>query len=171
MQTTQQAEEKKTYFTGRVIRLVGILMLLGTFFLCAAAITLDVIGEKTVGELSNASSDCSPDKSCWTGKVTFTASNNQTVDIYPQTNRFLLDFENAISGKPYEEYDQLEVRYLAQYPKIAKIRLTLFLEYLNKVTWFVIGLIVFLVGNMFSGRRQPLVLDLRKFRKNLPNVN
>ena len=169
MQTPQATEEKKTNVTGQVIRLVGILMLLSTFFLCAGAVALDVIGEQAVGELSNAS-ECSGSRNCWTGKVTFTANNDQTVDIYPQTNRFLFDIENAISGKPYEEFDRLEVRYLAQYPEIAKIKLTLFLEYLNKVIWFVIGLIVFLIGHISNGRRKPLVLDLRKFRKGPSNT-
>ncbi len=163
MEVDKPAENnKKAFKSGQSTLIVGILI---SLFACVAligSVMLDFIGEKAVGKLSNVSTRCSGGKSCWTGKMEFTAKNGATIAFYPMTFPIFFDFDPALSGRPYEKYGEYQVRYLENFPRLAKVKLAFFLEYINLGCGFGIGLIVLLVGYLSSRPNKPLVINLRK---------
>ncbi len=145
---------------------LGILVLLFACLFFSVAVLLDVAGAKTTGKISNVSIGCSPGKSCWTGKVDFTTPAGQQVSFYPLTAPILLDFDPLLSGRSYAEYGEYQVRYLASFPKVAKVKLAFFLEYINTLCGFGLGSLLTLIGFLSAGKTdKALVLDLSKFRK------
>jgi hypothetical protein len=162
MEDNKQVETRKAVKAGRGTLIAGILI---TLFACMAligSVMLDVVGEKAVGKLSNVSTGCSAGKTCWTGKMEFTAQNGEEISFYPTTFPMLFDFDPVLSGRPYEEYGNYQVRYLQNFPQLAKVKLAFYLEYTNLGCALGIGLIVLLIGYLSSRPNKPIVIDLSK---------
>ena len=150
---------------------IGILILMSACLFFSGAVMLDVAGAKTTGKLSNAARNCSPGKTCWTGKVDFATADGEQISFYPMTLPMLLDFDPLLSGRPYAEYGEYQVRYLEGYPKMAKVKLAFFLEYVNTLCGLGLGGFLTLIG-LASVRgsspdkpNKPFVLDLSNLRK------
>lgn len=164
METLPEPTQPKKSRRDWAILSLGILAFLITCVFMAGSIALDLVGEKTTGKLSNVA-ECSGSKSCWTSRVDFTTSTGEEVSFYPMTFPMLLDFDPFLSGRPYEEYSEYQVRYFAQYPQVAKIKLAYFLEYINHICGLCVGAFLLLLSAMFSRsgkEHKPLVIDLRR---------
>lgn len=143
---------------------LGILAFVITCVFMAGSVALDLVGEKTTGKLSNVA-ECSGNKSCWTSRVDFTTNTGEEVAFYPMTFPMLLDFDPFLSGRPYEEYGEYQVRYFAAYPQVAKIKLAYFLEYINHICGLCVGAFLLLISAAFSrsGKaHKPIVIDLSR---------
>ncbi|MBC7878197.1 MAG: hypothetical protein H7Y59_13585 [Anaerolineales bacterium] len=162
MENTQQTENKKVFKSGRSTMVIGVLIVLFTCIFLIGTISLDIFGEKAIGKLSNASTGCSGSKTCWTSKVEFNTKTNDPVAFYPMTFPILFDFDPFLSGRPYEEYSNFDVRYFESFPQIAKVKLAFFLEYTTMFCGLGIGTIVLLFGYLFSRPNKPFVIDLSK---------
>ena len=167
MENSQQTTPQKN----SIMLVIGILILMFACLFFSGAVMLDVVGAKTTGKVSNAATNCSAGQTCWTGKVDFTTADGEQVSFYSFISPLLFDFDPLLSGRSYAEYGEYQVRYLASYPKLAKVKLAFFLEYLNILCGFGLGGFLTLIG-LASARRsktgkphQPLVLDLSKWRK------
>jgi len=153
-----------------IVLVIGILILLLACLFFSGAVLIDVAGAKATGKLSNAAKNCSPGKTCWTGKMDFTTTDGEQVSLYPLTAPMLFDLDPFLSGRSYEEYGEYQVRYLESFPQVAKVKLAFFLEYINTLCVLGLGGIVTLFG-LASVRgtpdkpNKPLVLDLSKWRK------
>ena len=158
-------EDRKVSAGGRGTMVIGILMILFTCIYFACAIALDTFGEKTIGRSYADMGDCGGSKTCWTEKVEFTANNGEQITFYPLVSPLLLDFEPVLSGKPYEEYGNFEVRYFESFPQLAKIKMVFHLEKVGKLPWIFLGLFLVLIGMSSSRPNKPMVLDLRHLRK------
>jgi hypothetical protein len=137
-------------------------------FVCiyfSGAIALDTFGEKNTGTLYNDMGDCGGGKTCWTTKVEFTANNGEQITFYPLVSSFLLDFEPVLSGKPYAEYGNFDVRYFESFPQSAKIKIVFHLEELGKLPWIFLGLFLILIGKSSSRANKPMAIDLSALRK------
>lgn len=164
----QQETLKKEARGNRIFKWVGILFFMFTCLAFLGAVMLDLTGEKAIGKVSNAATNCPAGKTCWTGKVEFTTREGEAVSFYPLTAPMLFDLDPFLSGRSYEEYGQYQVRYFEAFPAIAKVRLAFFLEYSTHLSGLCIGSFLLLIGSAFSlsGKpRKPLVLDLSKWRK------
>jgi hypothetical protein len=167
MENPASPENKKRTQRDYAILLSGSLIFIISCAFLVGSIALDVAGEKTIGKLSNASvGDCPPGKSCWTTQVDFTTKDGEQVTFYPMTFPMLIDFDPFLSGRPYEEYGNYQVRYFAQFPQIAKVKLAFFLEYINMICGIGVGLFMLLISQavsyIFSSNRKPIVIDLSK---------
>jgi hypothetical protein len=167
MENIEPSEKKKRTPKDYAMILLGILAFIISCGFLIGSIALDVAGEKTVGELSNAAwGDCPTGTTCWTGRMDFTTQDGEPVTFYPMTPFMFFDFDPFLSGRPYEEYGDYQVRYFEQYPKIAKVKLAYFLEYFNMFCGLGIGTFVLFLTYMFSSfGRKPIVLDLSHLRK------
>ena len=168
METQENSTIKKETFAGRILKFVGILILLFTCLASIASIALDLTGEQTVGKVYNATKDCSSDGTCWTGKVDFTTQKGETVTFSPWTNPYLFDLDPVLSGRSYEDYGKYQVRYFENFPKLAKVKLAFGLEYTSHLSWFCGGSLLLVIGLAFSSRKKsnkPMVIDLSGFRK------
>lgn len=143
-------------------------------FACLAlvgAVTLDLVGEKTVGKVSNASTNCPAGKTCWTGQVDFTTKEGEQVSFYPLTFPMLFDLDPFLSGRSYEDYGEYQVRYLEAFPAIAKVKMAFFLEYSTHLSGLCLGVFLLLIGSAFSSSgksskpHKPIVIDLSNSRK------
>src|SRR5512147_2243167 len=112
MENSQQKPPKKNF----IMLVIGILILMLACLFFSGAVMLDVVGAKATGKLSNAAKNCSPGKTCWTGKMAFTTPEGEQVSFYPLTAPMLFDFDPFLSGRSYAEYGDYQVRYLASYP-------------------------------------------------------
>ena len=169
METQQQVTEKEAR-GNRAIKWIGILFFIFTCVSFLTAIALDFAGEKTTGKVSNASVNCSPGKSCWTGKVDFTTADGEKISFYPFTAPMLFDLDPFLSGRSYDDYGKYQVRYFGFFPQIAKVKLAYFLEYSTHLTGLCVGSFLLLIGSAFSisGKpRKPIVIDLSGGRKNI----
>lgn len=167
MENTESAENKKRSPKDYALIVFGILVFIISCGFFVGSIALDVAGEKTTGELSNAAlGDCPAGTTCWTGRMDFTTKDGEQVTFYPMTNFMFFDFDPALSGRPYEEYGDYQVRYFEAFPQIAKVKLAYFLEYGNMICGLGIGTFVLFLTYVFSSfGRKPIVLDLSKLRK------
>ena len=159
MEQTKQTEEKKISIWARLVLLVGVLIVLATCTFTMGAIYLDIAGAQTTGTLLNVA-NCSGSRTCWTGKVEFKTNDGEEVSFYPQTNSFIFDLDGYMT----EGYKAVDVRYLESFPNIAKVSVIYKLEYLNKVTWTVIGSLVAFFG-WVATRKKAIVLDFSKGKK------
>lgn len=159
MENTQATEEKKVSIWARLVLLVGILIVLTTCAFTLGAIYLDVAGTHTTGTLLNVA-NCTGSRNCWTGKVEFQTNNGENISFYPQTNQFIFDIDGYVS----EGYREVDVRYLESNPDIAKVSVLYHLEYLNKITWSVIGSVVAFFA-WVATRKKSTTLDFRKGNK------
>lgn len=159
MENSQQKEEKKISIWARLAVLVGVLIVLSTCVITIGAIYLDIAGTQTTGTLLNVAT-CSGGRNCWTGKVEFKTNDGEDISFYPQTNRFIFDLDGYVT----EGYREVDVRYLESFPDIAKVSVVYKLEYLNKVTWSVLGSLIAFFG-WVATRKRAIVLDLRKGNK------
>lgn len=116
MENSQQTENKKVSKSGRSTLIIGILIILFACMFFVGSILLDAAGEKTIGKLSNASTGCSGSKTCWTSKIEFNTKANEQISFYPMTFPIFFDFDPFLSGRPYEEYSNYEVRYFESFP-------------------------------------------------------
>lgn len=150
---------------------IGILILMPACLFFSGAVMLDVVGAKAIGKVSNASTNCSAGKTCGTGKVDFATQDGEQISFYSFIAPMLFDFDPFLSGRSYAEYGDYQVRYLASFPKLAKVKLAFFLEYLNLLCGLGLGGFLTLIGLASARGRgsnkphQPLVLDLSKWRK------
>lgn len=129
--------------------------------------TLDLVGKEAVGKVSNAATDCSAGRTCWTGQVDFTTQQGEQVTFNPLTFPMLFDLDPLLSGRSYDDYGAYQVRYLEAFPAFAKVRLAYFLEYTTHLSGLCLGVFLLLIGSAFSSsgkRHKPLVIDLSKFR-------
>ncbi|NJN79501.1 MAG: hypothetical protein HC797_03000 [Anaerolineales bacterium] len=167
MENIESPENKKRTPKDYIMILFGILVFITSCALFVGSVALDVTGEQAIGDLSNAAfGDCSPGKTCWTGRMDFVAKDGQQITFYPMTPFMFFDFDPFLSGRPYETYGDYQVRYFEQYPQIAKVKLAFFLEYVNMVCGLGIGaFVLFLTYILSSFGRKPIVLDLRHLRK------
>jgi hypothetical protein len=166
METSQQKNRKKN----PIVLVIGILILMLTCLFFSGAVMLDVAGAKAVGKLSNAAGNCSAGKNCWTGKMDFTTTNGEQISFYPMTLPILFDFDPFLSGRSYAEYGDYQIRYLASFPQVAKVKLAFFLEYFNSLCGLGLGLFITLIGLAIARGtsdkpNNPIVLDLSKWRK------
>lgn len=163
----EQIETKKRSPKDYALITFGILVFIISCGFLVGAIALDVAGEKAIGKLSNAASgNCSAGKTCWTGQMDFKTNQGEQITFYPMTFPMFFDFDPFLSGRPYEEYGNYQVRYFTSFPQIAKVKLAYFLEYLNMVCGLGIGTLILFLTYVFSSfGRKPMVLDLSKFRK------
>ncbi len=159
MEQTKQTEEKKISIWARLVFLIGILIVLFTCAFTMGAIYLDMAGVQTTGTLLNVAK-CSGSKTCWTGKVEFKTNGGEEISFYPQTNRFIFDLD----GYATEGHRVVDVRYLESFPNIAKVNLIYKLEYLNKVTWTLLGSVIAFFG-WVATRKKSIVLDFSKGKK------
>lgn len=165
METQQEPTQQKKSLRDWATLSLGVVALLIACAFLAGSIVLDLVGEKTTGKLSNAATDCSAGKSCWTSRVDFTTSSGEDVAFYPLTFPTLLDLDPLLSGRPYEEYSEYQVRYFAEYPQVAKIKLAYFLEYINHTCGLCVGAFLLLLSAAFSSSgktNKPFVIDLRR---------
>jgi hypothetical protein len=168
MENIEAPENKKRTPKDYFMILFGILVFIISCGFFVGSIALDVAGEKAIGELSNASfGDCPSGKTCWTGRMDFTAKDGEQVTFYPMTNFMFFDFDPWLSGRAYgENYGDYQVRYFEAFPQIAKVKLAFFLEYVNMICGLGIGaFVLFLTYILSSFGRKPIVLDLSKLRK------
>ena len=166
MENQQQVIKKET-LGNRAFKVIGILFFIFTCLSFLTAIALDLTGEKTIGKVSNAAVNCSPGKTCWTGKVDFTTTQGEEVSFYPLTLPILFDFDPFLSGRPYEEYGNYQVRYFEFLPQIAKVKLAFFLEYSSHLFGLCLGSFLLLIGSAFSASgkpHKPIVIDLSNGR-------
>ena len=165
-----QTSQAKTRRKNPIVLVIGILILMLACLFFSGAVLLDVAGAQAVGKLSNAATGCSAGESCWTSKVDFTTADGKQVAFYPMTLPMLLDIDPLLSGRSYAKYGEYQVRYIASFPKLAKVKLAFFLEYINSLCGLGLGGIVTLFGiasmrGTSEKPHQPLVLDLSKWRK------
>lgn len=167
MENTESLENKKRTPKDYAMILFGILVFIISCGFFIGSIALDVAGEKAIGKLSNAAwGDCPAGTTCWTGRMDFTTKDGEQITFYPMTNFMFFDFDPFLSGRPYEEYGDYQVRYFEAYPQIAKVKLAFFLEYVNMICGLGIGTFVLFLTYAFSSfGRKPIVLDLRQLRK------
>jgi hypothetical protein len=160
----ETVEHKQRTAKDYVLILLGVLVFITSCAFFAGSIALDVAGEKTIGELSNASvGDCSSGSTCWTGRMEFATKEGKQITFYPMTIPFFFDLDPWLSGRSYEEYGNYQVRYFETFPQIAKVKLAFFLEYFNMICGLGVGAFVLLLTYMLSSfGRQPIVLDLRR---------
>lgn len=166
MENQQQVIKKET-FGNRAFKVFGILFFIFTCLSFLTAIALDLTGEKTIGKVSNAAVNCSPGKTCWTGKVDFTTTQGEEVSFYPLTLPILFDLDPFLSGRSYDDYGNYQVRYFESVPQIAKIKLAFFLEYSSHLFGLCLGSFLLLIGSAFSASgkpHKPFVIDLSKGR-------
>lgn len=159
MENARTTEEKKISIWARLTLLAGILIILITCVSTMGAIYLDLAGVKTSGALSNVAK-CSGAKTCWTGKVEFTTSAGKEIAFYPKTSRFIFDLDGYVS----ESGREVDVRYFETLPMLAKVSVAYHLEYFNKITWALIGLVVAFFG-WVATRKRAVVLDFSKGKK------
>ena len=169
--STPQPQKTKSRTAALAVFASGILILILACLSLGGSVMLDTVGAKAIGKLSNVSKGCPPGKSCWTSKVEFTTTDGEPVAFYPLTFPILFDFDPVLSGRPYAEYGQYQVRYLASFPKLAKVKLAFFLEYINLLCGVGLGGFLALFG-FLSARGlnpnkpyKPIVLDLSRFRQ------
>ena len=165
---TQNETLKKEARGNSIIRMLGILFFLFTCLAFIGAVTLDLVGEKAIGKVSNASTNCSAGRTCWTGKVEFTTNKGEEISFYPLTAPMLFDLDPFLSGRSYDDYGAYQVRYFEAFPAFAKVRLAYFLEYTTHLTGLCAGVFCLVIASAFSStgkRNKPLVLDLSKWRK------
>lgn len=166
MENAKSTENKKHAPKDYAMILFGILVFVISCAFFASSIALDVAGEETTGELSNASEGCTGSRTCWTGRMDFTTADGEQVTFYPMTFPMFFDFDPFLSGRPYEEYGNYQVRYFAQFPQIAKVKLAYFLEYVNMLCGLGIGAFVLFLTYIFSSfGKKPIVIDLSHLRK------
>ncbi len=166
----QQQTLKKESLGNRAFKVIGILFFIFACLSFLTAVALDLIGEKTTGKVSNVAVGCSPGKSCWTGKVDFTTTEGEEVSFYPLTLPMLFDLDPFLSGRPYEEYGNYQVRYFEAVPQIAKVKLAFFLEYSSHLFEVCLGGFLLVIGSAFSASgkpHKPIVIDLSKGRNNI----
>ncbi|MBI3164287.1 MAG: hypothetical protein HYZ24_06360 [Chloroflexi bacterium] len=172
METPQPAVKKKGSIGDWVGFLFGIVILLVSCSAFAGTVFLDIAGEKTVGKLNTVMGDCSGSKTCFTQYMEFTAKSGEQVSFLVMTFPMFIDFDPFLRGKPYEEYGNYEVRYFESFPRLAKVKLMYFLEYINSVCGLCLGVFLTLIGsfvvrvNKSDKPSKPLmVIDLSKRRK------
>lgn len=167
MENSQQQTQKKN----PIMLVIGILILMLACLFFSGAVFLDVAGAKTTGKLSNAAKNCSAGTTCWTSKMSFTTADGEQVSFYPLTAPMLFDFDPFLSGRSYDEYGEYQVRYFESYPKLAKVKLAFFLEYINTLCGLGLGGFLTLIGlaSVRGGNsdkpHKPFVLDLSRLRK------
>ncbi len=167
MENKESTETKKRSAKDYFLILFGILVFIISCGFFVGSIALDIAGEKVIGKLSNtALEDCPSGHTCWTGRIDFTTQDGEQITFYPMTNQFFFNFDPWLSGRSYEEYGDYQVRYFAQFPQLAKVKLAYFLEYVNLICGSGIGAFILFLSYAFSSfGRKPVVLDLSKPRK------
>ena len=153
----------KVNLKGWITRVTGALIMVAAIVFFAGAVMLDLVGEKAIGELSNIA-EPRPGHSTWTGRMDFTAKTGEQITFYPLTYPTLFEIDPYLRGKTYLDEPDYEVRYLASYPQLAKVKLALFLEYINHVLGLCLGTFLFMIGSALTTtkKRKPLVIDLSR---------
>lgn len=163
-QPVQELSAKKDSVKGWIMRIIGALAMFAAIVFFAGAIMLDLIGEKAIGELSNIA-EPRPGHNPWHGRMDFTAKTGEQVTFYPLTHPTFFNIDPYLRGKTYLDEPDYEVRYLASYPQLAKVKLALFLEYINHVLGLCLGTFLFMIGSALTGpakKRKPPVIDLSR---------
>jgi hypothetical protein len=151
----------KVNIKGWITRIIGALFMAAAIVFFVGAVMLDLVGEKAIGELSNIAEQ-HPGRSSWTGRMDFTAKTGEQITFYPLTHPTLFDIDPYLRGKTYLDEPDYEVRYLASYPQLAKVKLAFFLEYINHILGLCLGTFMFMIGSALTTtkKRKPLVIDL-----------
>lgn len=168
MENAQEPKKKQVSLAGWLTLGVGILSLLAAILFFAGAVMLDLIGEKAIGELSNIS-NCTSGRTCWTGQMEFTAATGEKITFHPLTHPALFNIDPYLRGRTYLDEPDYQVRYLAENPQLAKVKLAFFLEYINHILGLCAGTFLFMIGSALTKpAKTRLVLDLSKRKKDNP---
>lgn len=168
MENSQEPQTTKKASLGAWLTLVvGILATITAVLFFIGALMLDLIGEKAIGQLSNIA-ECTSGRTCWTGQMDFTTQTGQQITFHPLTHPTLFNIDPLLRGRTYLDQPDYEVRYLASYPQLAKVKLAFFLEYINHVLGLCGGTFLFMIGSALTKpakAHRPLVIDLSKRKK------
>lgn len=167
MESSQPPQPKKASLGAWLTFVLGILFTLAAVLSLVGALMLDLIGEKAIGQLSNIA-ECTSGRNCWTGQMDFTTSAGQQISFHPLTHPTLFDIDPLLRGKTYLDDPEYQVRYLASYPQLAKVKLAFFLEYINHILGLCGGSLLFAIGSALTSpakKNRPLVIDLSKRNK------
>lgn len=149
MDNPQEQPARKASFGAWITLIAGVLSTLAAVLFFAGAIMLDLIGKKAVGELSNIA-ECRPGHTCWTGQMDFTTDAGEQISFHPLTHPTLFNIDPLLRGKTYLDEPDYQVRYLASYPQLAKVKLAFFLEYINHVLGLCAGTFLFMIGSALT---------------------
>ena len=158
-----QQTAKRTVRWTILISIAGVLMLLFTCALAAGSLFLDFAGGKSVGTLDNVA-DCSGSKTCFTARVTFQTNDSETVVYKPflqNSTIYEMDRQIKLANHESSSSKAVDVRYFESYPRLAKVSLSFYLEYLNLLIWLFWSLVIAFIG-WVTNRRKPIVLDFSK---------
>jgi hypothetical protein len=138
-------------------------MLLFTCAVAAGSLFLDFAGEETSGTLENVAT-CSGSNTCFTAEVTFQTNDGKTVSYKPflqNSTIYEIDRQVKLAEDTGLSSKSVMVHYLESFPRLVKINLSLYLEYLNVIIWLFWSAVVTLIG-WVANREKPMVLDFRK---------
>jgi len=168
METTASEPSKKSFKWSVLVLIVSSLFVLIMCALSIGAIYLDVTGEQAVGTLNNVAKNCDSGKSCFTGKVTFTTNSGEEVTFSPLLQTpfiYEMDVQIKRNSDASRTSKSINVRYLEANPKIAKVALAFYMDYLNKINFLFWGSLVAVFSWIASRDKPSFVLDLRKRKK------
>lgn len=146
-----------------IISIAGTLMLLFTCAIAAGSLFLDLTGSKAAAVLENTAK-CTGGKTCFTAQISYQTSDGEAVTYLPLTQNstiYEIDRVNKLANDASTSSKSVEVRYLESFPRIAKVHLSYYLEYLTVLVWLFWSVIVFLIG-LAMNRSKPVVLNFRK---------
>jgi len=146
-----------------IFSIVGTLMLVFTCAIAAGSVFLDLAGSKAPAVLENIAK-CSGGETCFTGQISFETSGGDSVTYLPLTQNsaiYEIDRVSKLSNDTGASSNAVEVRYLESFPRIAKVHLSYYLEYLTVLAWLFWSALVSLIG-LALNRSKPIVLNLGK---------
>ncbi|MCC6300063.1 MAG: hypothetical protein IT314_12250 [Anaerolineales bacterium] len=159
---TQSSAKRPVRWT-IIISIVGALLLLFACAIAVGSLFLDFAGAKTSGAVKNVAV-CSGARTCFTAEITFTTKDGETITYKPLLqNDELYEMHRIanLANNSGARGDAVDVHYFESYPRLAKVSLNYFLEYVNVLVWFFWGVFVSLIG-LALNRSKPLVLNLRR---------
>jgi hypothetical protein len=159
----QQTSDKSVNRIGLVFLLLGGL---ATFLICGAisvGIYLDIFGEKAAGTLTNIAYDEGRSDNPFTPQITFTTADGEEVSFHPWQGQQWFQWNDLLrmGDDPSARFNDVDVRYLESYPKLAKVSLALKLEYANRLIWLFWSGVTLLAG-IISRRKKSITIDLSK---------
>ena len=168
MGTAASEPSKKSFKWSVLVLIVSSLFVLIMCAVSIGAIYLDLTGEQAVGTLNNVAKNCDSGKSCFTGKVTFSANSGEEVTFSPLLQTpFIYEIDTQIKrdSDSSRTSKSIDVRYLKSNPKIAKVALAFHLDYANKINFLFWGCVVAIFSWIASRDKPAFVLDLGKRKK------
>lgn len=159
MEKENSGTSKKSPGWFPLVLIAGIAIATGSCLSMLGSVYLDMLGKQAAGELRNVAV-CSAGENCWTAQVKFKADNGNEITIHPLQGRWPFAVNQIVQAGAVDD-DVVEVRYLENSPRWAKISLAYHVEYVNRLTWLFWGSVVAFFGWAMN-RRKPIVLDLSR---------